>query len=263
MTMQAMAMIREKQAEPASAYAGGVVPASCPVERNVYAPPSSGRIVGLIGTILVYAALLTGFFLLTYTSVAPHKASSTLTVFDVRPPASPPQTPPEEKDTPRPVRKKEQQPEPQQARPIDPPRLRISPVPLPEFVAVPKSADPGPKEPEAAVPKPLPVPPAPQISSNAADTWEGRVLAQLAKNRRYPRSALIWKQQGVPYVRIVMDRQGKVLSSRLERSSGFPDLDREAVALPKRASPLPKPPDDKPGDTLELVVPIEFLLRTS
>ncbi|WP_245896845.1 energy transducer TonB [Sphingomonas fennica] len=48
-----------------------------------------------------------------------------------------------------------------------------------------------------------------------------------------------------------MDREGKVLSSRLKRSCGFPELDREAVALPKHASPLPKPPDDKPGDTLD------------
>lgn len=62
----------------------------------------------------------------------------------------------------------------------------------------------------------------------------------------------------MPYIRFVMDRAGKVLSSRLERSSGFPDLDREAVALPKRAQPLPKPPNDKPGDTIELVVPVEF-----
>jgi protein TonB len=73
--------------------------------------------------------------------------------------------------------------------------------------------------------------------------------------------AMARRQQGVPYIRFVMDRDGKVLSSRLERSSGFPDLDREAVSLPKRASPLPKPPDNKRGDTLELVVPVEFFLR--
>ena len=51
------------------------------------------------------------------------------------------------------------------------------------------------------------------------------------------------------------------LTLQLERPSGFPDLDREAVALPKRAQPLPKPPDDRPGATLELVVPVEFFLR--
>jgi len=39
---------------------------------------------------------------------------------------------------------------------------------------------------------------------------------------------------------------------------GVPDLDRDALALPRHAPPLPKPPEDRPGDTLELVVPIEF-----
>jgi protein TonB len=39
----------------------------------------------------------------------------------------------------------------------------------------------------------------------------------------------------VPYVRIVIDRQGKVPSTQLDHPSGFPDLDREAVALPGRA----------------------------
>jgi protein TonB len=131
-------------------------------------------------------------------------------------------------------------------------------VPIP--VTLPKPADPGPVEPETAAPKTLPAPAAPQMSGNAADTWEGRVLAALHKQRRYPRNAMMRRQQGVPYIRFTMDREGKVLSVRLERSCGFPELDREAVALARRASPLPKPPDDKPGDTLELVVPVEYFL---
>jgi len=69
------------------------------------------------------------------------------------------------------------------------------------------------------------------------------------------------RQQGVPYVRIIIDREGKVLSSRLERSSRFFELDREAVALAKRASPLPKPPLERFGGTLELVVPVEFFMQ--
>ncbi len=87
------------------------------------------------------------------------------------------------------------------------------------------------------------------------------MLAQLNKFRRYPRIAMVQRQQGVPWIRFVMDREGKVLSVRLERSSGSSDLDREVIALPKRAQPLPKPPQDKPGDTLELIVPVEFYLK--
>jgi protein TonB len=73
--------------------------------------------------------------------------------------------------------------------------------------------------------------------------------------------AMARHEQGVPYIRFVMDRQGKVLSVSLERSSGMADLDREAMSLPKRAQPLPKPPEDRPGETFELVVPVEFFLR--
>lgn len=72
---------------------------------------------------------------------------------------------------------------------------------------------------------------------------------------------MVRRQQGVPYIRFIMDREGKVLASRLERSCGVSELDREAVSLPKRASPLPKPPEDKSGDTLELVVPVEYFLK--
>lgn len=46
------------------------------------------------------------------------------------------------------------------------------------------------------------------------------------------------RHQGVPYIRIVMDREGGVLSATLERGSGFPELDQEAFARAKRADSL-------------------------
>lgn len=260
MTRSAPASPRGQHTEAGASPASDAAP-PLPSERSVYAPAASGRLLGVIGTGLVYALMLAGFFLFTFSYVAPDKSSPALTVFDVHAPASPREAPPEVKEAPEPVQKK-RPPEPRPVLPVQPPTVLIPQAMAPVPVAVPKPADPALTEPETAAPRTLPAPPAPRMASNAADTWEGRVLAQLAKNRRYPRSAQAWRQQGVPYVRIVMDREGKVLSSRLERSCGFPDLDREAVALPKRASPLPKPPDDRPGHTLELVVPVEFLLRT-
>ncbi|MCG2840657.1 TonB family protein [Sandaracinobacter sp. RS1-74] len=233
--------------------------APAPTERSVYAPPASSRIIGLAGTVAIFAAAVAGFFI-TISQVVPVKPPSALTVVNLRAEASPPETPPQEKEAPKPVEKKEQS-APRRVQPVEPIIVPVAPVSVPIPVTTPSPADPSPKEPETAAPSTMPAPPAPQVASNAHDTWEGRVLAALHKERRYPRAAMARRQQGVPYIRFVMDREGKVLSSRLERSSGFPELDREAVALARRASPLPKPPDDKPGDTLELVVPVEFFMR--
>jgi protein TonB len=58
-----------------------------------------------------------------------------------------------------------------------------------------------------------------------------------------------------------MDRQGKVLSAEIAKSSGRPVLDREALALMVRAQPLPAMPAAMKGDTLDAVVPISFTLH--
>jgi protein TonB len=231
-----------------------------PAQRYGYAPPAGRRVVALIGTGAIYAAILAGV-LITFNRAAPIHAPSAPLVVELLPLASPSETPPKEKEALRPVEQKAKPPEPPKVQPIERTIVPIALVPVPMPVVKPRPADPGPVEPDTAAPRTTPASPAAQVSSNALDTWEGRVLAQLNKHRRYPRMAQVRRQQGVPYVRFVMDREGKVLSSRLERSSGFPDLDREAVALAKRASPLPKAPDDKLGQTLELVVPVEFFMR--
>lgn len=63
------------------------------------------------------------------------------------------------------------------------------------------------------------------------------------------------------HVRFVMNREGRVLSSRIERSSGHPALDRAALDMLTRAQPLPTPPAEVAGAQIELVVPVEFFVR--
>lgn len=122
-------------------------------------------------------------------------------------------------------------------------------------------------EPAKANSTPAPNPSPPALSQPRQDnvqgraTWQGLLLDRLNKYQKYPSIAMSQKQQGVPYVRITMDRNGKVISTSLERGSGFPMLDKEAVALPKRASPLPKPPPDIAGNTIQIVVPVEFFIK--
>jgi len=229
-------------------------------ERHGYAPSGQNRLFGIIGTLLIYGLMAIGLVVTVNHVVATPPAPS-ISVFDVQPPASPPEVPPAERVAPEQIEKEQAQPTPPKVQAIDRSMPTIIPLPAPQTVRTQSVPDPRPRQQEAAEATTTPAPPAPQVSNNAPDTWEGRILAQLNKHRRYPRIAQARRQQGVPYIRFVIDREGMVLSVRLERSSGVAHLDREAVALPKRAQPLPKPPDDRPGDTIELVAPVEFLLR--
>lgn len=122
---------------------------------------------------------------------------------------------------------------------------------------------------QTAAPPTASAPPAPAAaptSSVAADAsmtapnWQGLLLGQLERFKRYPADAQARRQQGVAYLRFTMNRDGRVLTFRLEKSSGYDLLDQEALALIQRAQPLPKPPPSVMGDPLELVVPIEFYL---
>lgn len=92
-------------------------------------------------------------------------------------------------------------------------------------------------------------------------SFRDRLLGHLQRYKRYPRAAQARGRQGVPYIRFTMNREGQVLASALERGSGHEALDAEALALVVRAQPLPTFPEELAGDTLEIVVPIEFRLR--
>jgi protein TonB len=245
-----------------NAQSDGSDPHPAPVEylRHRYSdqPMSLGtRLFGMGGTSAIILLILGGALFTWRTYTAP-PAQQTLNVFDVAPPAAPPE--PESEKPPGPEQEQREKPIPKPERPqIKPPEIQLPSVnPLPPPVTQPVP-DPGPPIERTTAPESKPAPPAPQ-QSNAKPTWEGLVMAALNKVKRYPPWSMSRREQGVPYIRFTMNREGRVLSSVLEKSSGFPDLDREAVALPRRASPLPKPPDEVKGDPIELVVPVQFFL---
>ncbi len=97
--------------------------------------------------------------------------------------------------------------------------------------------------------------------SKAVPAWQGLLVGRLEQFKRYPYEAQYRRQQGVAYLHFTMDRNGKVLSARIARSSGYEALDRETLALVHRAEPLPKPPPEVPGEPIYLTVPIQFFLR--
>ncbi len=110
-----------------------------------------------------------------------------------------------------------------------------------------------------------PMPPAPVAAPQAAagetrDSYLGRLLAQLNRFKQYPRAARQAHIEGIVLLHFVMDAKGGVQSVEIARSSGRPVLDAEALALVRRAQPLPPLPADYPTRTLDAVVPVEFFL---
>lgn len=98
-------------------------------------------------------------------------------------------------------------------------------------------------------------------SSEARDSYLGRLLAQLNRFKQYPRAARQARIQGVVMLHFVMNADGRVESFEIAKSSGRPVLDQEALSLIQRAQPLPALPPDFPTRTLDAVVPIEFSLN--
>jgi protein TonB len=92
-------------------------------------------------------------------------------------------------------------------------------------------------------------------------TWQSALLGHLERHKRYPRKARRRNQQGVVTVRVRMNRDGSVASYQLESPSAYQALHKETLALIKRAQPLPPPPAQMKGESIEFVVPIVFSLK--
>jgi periplasmic protein TonB len=151
-------------------------------------------------------------------------------------------------------------PDPEVAMPKPEPLLEEGPIEeKPTPVVVP--AAPVPTAPQTA-PVPAARPAAPAVApmeratSNAIASWERRLVAQLERHKRYPPQA--HGKTGETRLEFSMDRDGNVVASRIVRSSGNEALDQEALALIRRAAPLPPPPVGLPDDRLSFVVPIRY-----
>jgi protein TonB len=131
---------------------------------------------------------------------------------------------------------------------------------------------------DTATPQPVrgaPVPTAPQTAPTSAAlaaapavgtvvqpapaviaSWQRLLIAQLERHKRYPPQAR--GRLGEARLAFSIDRQGRVVTSRIVQSSGSDALDAEALALVKRAQPLPPPPAGLADNQLSFVVPIRY-----
>ncbi len=97
--------------------------------------------------------------------------------------------------------------------------------------------------------------------SHAQASWQKKLIDHLNRHKRYPDEARSHRAQGVVIVAFRLDRAGQLVDSHVTKSSGSPALDEEAMAVLKRANPLPAPPDQIAGSMLDLVLPIQFRIK--
>lgn len=87
------------------------------------------------------------------------------------------------------------------------------------------------------------------------------LAAWLERHKQYPLQARARGEEGTVLLRFTIDRDGRLLSWRIDRGSGSASLDREVGTMLQRAEPLPPIPDAMAQAQLELTVPVRFRLR--
>jgi len=153
--------------------------------------------------------------------------------------------------------------------------VKPPPPPIKPLMMTPQIQMTMPPTPQIYVPPPLvqvQAPPSPitatvappPVVKNAPDPiqlFQVRLLRHLNRYKRYPASARAKREQGIVHVRFTMDRRGNVVAASVEKPSLFATLDIEGVEMLARAQPLPAPPPEMKGDTIEMIVPVEFSLK--
>lgn len=91
--------------------------------------------------------------------------------------------------------------------------------------------------------------------STGDPNYLGRIVAHLARHKRYPAEARNKRQKGKAVISFSLDGDGRVNSVKLVSGTGSRPLDQEATAMVQRASPFPRPPGGQP---LTLTAPVSF-----
>ena len=100
-----------------------------------------------------------------------------------------------------------------------------------------------------------------QGASGVAGDYYATILAWLKRHKRYPQRSRLRGEEGRVLLRIGINREGGVTGFGIEQGSGHARLDKEARLMVERAEPLPRMPSGMQGDGVELLLPVEFVLR--
>lgn len=89
--------------------------------------------------------------------------------------------------------------------------------------------------------------------------WQVEVIKAVAKNQRYPRSAIAREIEGRAKVRLVVAADGTITSHEVVEATGEEVLDREIPKLMEKLNPLPALPGGQ--DELSFLLPLTWSLN--
>lgn len=87
-------------------------------------------------------------------------------------------------------------------------------------------------------------------------TWQKALMAHLNRAKRYPAGG--GRRTAESTVHFTIDRRGHVLAYSIKKSSGLPVFDEAALAMMKKADPVPPPPPVIADEGLFFDVPVQF-----
>jgi protein TonB len=151
---------------------------------------------------------------------------------------------------PKPVVQK-QPPKPQ------PPKQELKPVEAP----LQPMADPASQQVAAAPPAPIPSAPRASASQDVKSSYLALISAILEKQKDYPRRAQLRNMQGITYLQFTIDRQGRVIQYRIDRSSGHSILDEATENMIRKAGQFPPIPPELDIAGLDIVMPMQYFLK--
>lgn len=89
-------------------------------------------------------------------------------------------------------------------------------------------------------------------------SYSGRVLAHLQRHKRYPREAQARALRGTARLTFMLGAGGELRAARIASGSGHAVLDREVLAMVRRAAPFPAFPPGIGRTTMTFTVPVRF-----
>jgi periplasmic protein TonB len=117
--------------------------------------------------------------------------------------------------------------------------------------------------PPVSTPGPIPTAPDPAKTRALKKAYSQQLSSKIQQYQKYPNAALRQRWEGTAEVLLTMTADGQVMHVELGKGTGRDVLDKEAVEMVRRASPLPQAPGELRGGELKITVPIVFRLKDS